>query len=306
MTLKKAFLIAAAAALALGAAAAGLVVYYPFEVFTAYRELALRRAGVRRVAAGPLMAWERNSCAPGGPCRCSALVHGLGDSALTWDKMLTDPRAGAAGTLWLAVDMPGTDGSPAPSTPDGYSIPAQARALRAALESRCPEWTVAGNSLGGWTAMRTALDWPGGVKSLVLLDAAGLSDPSGRAEESARTLARPTLETIKVFSARARYSDRPLPARAWASGLKAILDRPTRATVEALRREDLLDAKLSSLAAATTIIWGDSDGIIPEEVGRRLHGLIKGSRFELVRRCGHLPQQECPEVVARALFAAGR
>lgn len=302
---RKPFLLAAVAA-ALAAVSLGGLRLYPYELFNAWRTAGLRLSGARRVDAGPLKAWERDSCAPGAACRCVALVHGLGDSALTWDKLLRDPRARVPGLRVLAVDMPGTDGSPAPADPSGYAIPAQARALRAALEGRCPRWTVAGNSLGGWTSMTLALDWPAGVSDLVLVDPAGIADPSGRAEESARTLADPTLESLKVFSARARFDHPDLPPAAWRSALAAIKGRPTRATVLALRREDLLDRRLSALKAPTTIVWGDADGIIPPAVGERLKGLIAGARWELVPRCGHLPQQECPEPVARALFPAAR
>ena len=299
-------LVLLAVAAALASVSLGALRLYPYELVFAWREAALRLSGVRRVDAGPLKAWERDACVPGRPCRCVALVHGLGDSALTWDKLLRDPRARVPGLRVLALDMPGTDGSPAPKDPSGYAIPAQARALRAALEPACPRWTVAGNSLGGWTSMTLALDWPQGVEGLVLVDPAGVDDPSGRAEESARTLAAPTLESLKVFSARARFEDRPVPPAAWRSALAAIQGRPTRATVLALRREDLLDRRLSALKAPTTIVWGDADGIIPPAVGERLHRLIAGSRLERVPRCGHLPQQECPEPVARALFGPGR
>ena len=283
--------------------AAALFVAKPYETVVALNRLALWKSGVRRVRLdGGLFAYVKDGCVPGRPCRCVALIHGLGDSSLTWDKILLDPRADAAGLRLVAPDMPGTDGSAPPSDPSGYGIRAQARSLRSALEPRCPEWTVAGNSLGGWISLWLALDWSSGVRRLVLVDAAGLSDPSGRAEESARTLAAPTLESLKAFSRRARYMDRDLPERAWRSGLAAILRRPTRAIVSALTRDELLDARLGALRFPVTIIWGDADGVIPIEVGQRLHRLIAGSRYVPASHCGHLPQQECPEIVARALF----
>jgi pimeloyl-ACP methyl ester carboxylesterase len=273
---------------------------------TALRRAALWKGGVSRVRlADGLLAYERDGCEPGKPCRCVALIHGLGDSALTWDGMLLDPRASAPGLRLVAPDMPGADGSPVPPDPSGYAIRAQARTLRAGLEPLCPAWTVAGNSLGGWTSLWLALDWPAGVKRLALLDSAGISDPSGRAEESARALGDPTLEGIKEFSRRARYIDREAPPRAWVSALAAIEARHTHDVAHALRRDELLDDRLSELKVPATIIWGDADRIIPVEVGRRLHRLLAGSRFELVRRCGHIPQHECPGPVARALFEDG-
>jgi pimeloyl-ACP methyl ester carboxylesterase len=285
-----------------GGAAAFVVA--PFETHMALRRLALRRGGAQRVAAGSLLAYEMNACRPGAPCRCVALVHGMGDSAMTWDKTMLG--AGGAtvppeGTYLLAVDMPGTDGS-APA--EDYGIRAQARVLRAALETRCPEWTVAGNSLGGWISGWLAVDWPQGVRRLVLVNAAGLSDPSDLALEAAKLLAEPTIPEMKVFNAKAYAKPRPVPERAWPAAVASIRARPTRAILAALRREDVLDARLKDVKADTTILWGSADGVLPAEFAERFRKGVRGSRVERVPACGHLPQQECPESVSRALFGA--
>lgn len=281
--------------------------FKPFETVVALRRFALWRGGVSRVSlGGGLAGYERDACVPGAACRCVALVHGLGDSALTWDKLLLDPRASAAGLRLVAPDMPGVGGSPVPADPKDWAIRSQARTLRAALEPLCPSWTVAGNSLGGWTALWLALDWPAGVKDLVLLDAAGIKDPSGREEDAARVLAAPTLPLLKEFSRRARYRDerQGIPERAWRSALASIIGRHTFELVHGLRRDELLDARLPGLRVPATIVWGDADGVIPPAVGERMHRLLRGSRYLPVERCGHLPQQECPEVVARTLFGS--
>jgi pimeloyl-ACP methyl ester carboxylesterase len=286
------------------AAFAAVFAVAPFQTHMALRRLALRLGGVHRVAAGPLLAYELNGCRPGAACRCVALVHGMGDSAMTWDKTMLGKGGASAppeGTLLLAVDMPGTDGS-APAA--DYGIRAQARVLRAALEPRCPEWTVAGNSLGGWISGWLAVDWPEGVRRLVLVNAAGLSDPSELALKAARTLADPTVPEMKAFNARAFGKPRPVPERAWAAAVAAIRSRPTRAILEALRREDVLDARLADVKADTTIVWGSADGVLPEEFAERFRRGVRGARVERVPGCGHLPQQECPESVSRALFGA--
>jgi pimeloyl-ACP methyl ester carboxylesterase len=287
---------------ALGAAAAlGLA---PFQTVMALRRLALWRGGVQRVAAGPLLAYEKNSCRQGAPCRCVALVHGMGDSAMTWDKTMlgidgaTPPPEG---TLLLAVDMPGTDGS-APAA--DYGIRAQARVLRAALESRCPEWTVAGNSLGGWMSGWLAVDWPQGVRRLVLINAAGLNDPSDMTLQAANVLAAPTIPEMKAFNAKAYAHPRVVPERAWPAVVASIRARPTRAILAAFTLADVLDARLKDVKADTTILWGSSDGVLPAELAERFRRGVRGSRVERVANCGHLPQQECPASVSRILFGA--
>ncbi|MDP3544096.1 MAG: alpha/beta hydrolase [Elusimicrobiota bacterium] len=292
------------AGVGLSVVAGAAVFFAPLQTHMGLRRAALGLGGVRRVAAGSLLAYELNTCRPGAPCRCVALVHGMGDSAMTWDKTMLG-RGGATkppeGTLLLAVDMPGTDGS---GHAADYGIRAQARVLRAALESRCPEWTVAGNSLGGWISGWLAVDWPQGVARLVLVNAAGLSDPSELALKAARLLAEPTIPEMKAFNAKAYGRPRPVPERAWPAAVASIRARPTRAILEALRLEDVLDSRLKDVAAETVIVWGEADGILPAEFAERFRRGVRGSRVELIRGCGHLPQQECPESVSRALFGA--
>jgi pimeloyl-ACP methyl ester carboxylesterase len=291
--------------LVLSAAGAGAAaVLAPFQTHVTLRRLALWRGGVHRVVAGPLLAYELNTCRQGAPCRCVALVHGLGDSAMTWDKtMLGEDGASVppAGTLVLAVDMPGTDGSPAVSD---YGIRSQARVLRSALETRCPEWTVAGNSLGGWISGWLAVDWPQGVRRLVLVNAAGLTDPSDLAIQAAKTLAAPTVEALKLFNGRAYGHPRPVPERAWPAAVESIRSRPTRAIMAAFKLEDVLDARLKDVKADTTIIWGSEDGVLPLGFASRFGRGIRGSLVVMAPGCGHLPQQECPQSVSRALFGA--
>jgi pimeloyl-ACP methyl ester carboxylesterase len=289
----------------LAAGGAGAAIgFVPFQTHMALRRLALWRGGVHRVAVGPLLAYEKSSCRPGSPCRCVALVHGMGDSAMTWDKTMLGSDGASLppeGTLLLAVDMPGTDGS-APAA--DYGIRAQSRVLRAALETRCPEWTVAGNSLGGWISGWLAVDWPQGVRRLVLVNAAGLTDPSGLTLEAAKTLSAPTIPAMKLFNTRAFGRPRPIPERAWSVAVDSIRARPVRAIFAAFKMEDVLDARLKDVKADTTILWGSSDGVLPGEFAERFHRGLRGSRVELVPGCGHLPQQECPESVSRVLFGA--
>lgn len=300
--MKRAFVVGLAVVLVASVGAGAALVLAPFETHMALKRLALRLGGVRRVTAGPLLAYEKSSCRPGAPCRCVALVHGLGDSAMTWDKTMLGEGGAATppdGTLFLAVDMPGTDGS-APAA--DYGIRAQARILRSALETRCPEWTVAGNSLGGWISSWLAVDWPAGVKRLVLINAAGLTDGSDLALTAARVLAAPTVAAMKDFNKKAYAHPRVVPERAWPAVVASIRSRPTAAILAALKLEDTLDARLKDVKAETVIVWGEADEVLPRSFAERSRRGIRGARMDLVPACGHLPQQECPASVSRALF----
>lgn len=301
--------LAAAALLALllagGALLAAAMTLRPFRTVVTLRELALRRGGVARVKRGALAAWERDRCEPGKPCRCVALIHGMGDSALTWDKVMlglgVPPPPG--GTRLVALELPGTDGSDRPKEVEAYRVPAQAKAVRAALEPLCPSWTVAGNSLGGWISAELALQWPEGVERLVLVNAAGLNDPTGLLYQTGRILSDPTVQTLKDFVGRAKAKPpERVPERAWQEVVDSMRSRPIKETFAAFRMEDVLDRRARGIRAPTTILWGDADRVVPAEMATRMARLIPKSTLEHIPDCGHLPQQECPAPVTKALF----
>lgn len=289
--------------LAVLAGAAAVLWTRPLDVEEAVRTLRLRAAGGKRVSDGTISALVFDACRPPDPCRCVALIHGLGDSALTWDKLMRGARAYAPpppGTFVYAPELPGTGGSAAPAD---YGIRSQARILKAALEKRCPRWTVVGNSLGGWIGTWIALDWPEGVERLVLLNHAGMTDPTGKALKTAAFLAHPTGEELGAFDASARAKPRKLPLRILKMAAARIAARRTAEMVAAMRPEDALDAHVKNLKVPTLILWGESDQLIDVDAARRMAKAAPRAELRLIPACGHLPQQECPEKIADAVFA---
>jgi len=53
------------------------------------------------------------------------------------------------------------------------------------------------------------------------------------------------------------------------------------------------------------IVTGDSDRLVPSWNSKRLSRVIPGSQLEIIKNCGHLPQEEKPKefvsVVAKFL-----
>lgn len=294
------------AAAVLVAAAAYAVLFatlFPLRVHDAANRARLRLSSVRRLRAGPLSGLVRDTCRPGAPCRCAVFIHGLGDTAVTWRRLLQDEAGAAvpAGRRLLAFDMPGTEASPAPA--GGYAQPEQARLLREALSPLCPSWTVVGNSLGGWTAAELALTWPGGVERLILLSPAGLRDPSGASESTARTLAFPSVAVLKEFNRRVTHRERRIPDRAFEEMAELLKGRPVRANLEAIRDEHFLDGRLGALTMPVSVLWGESDRVIPPAQAEAFRRELPAASVTIIPACGHLPQAECPGPVRAALFA---
>jgi len=52
----------------------------------------------------------------------------------------------------------------------------------------------------------------------------------------------------------------------------------------------------------TLLIWGEEDLVFPPSVGESLHRAIKGSKFHLIQKSGHMPMWETPEEVNRIIL----
>lgn len=274
----------------------------PLRVRDAAHQVLLRWSGVREFRSGPVTGLVRDTCRPGAPCRCAALLHGLGDSAATWRSILSDDAGAPVPSGWrlYALDMPGTGASAAPAA--GYAQPEQAKLIRAALQPLCPSWTVVGNSLGGWTSGWLALEWPEGVERLILLSPAGLGDPSGASESTARALGDPGVAVLREFNKRVTHVERKVPDRAFEEMAELLKKRPVRDNLLAIRPEHFLEGKLRALTMPVSVLWGESDRVIPPSQAAAFRRELPSAAVTLIPACGHLPQTECPAPVRKALF----
>ena len=278
---------------------------FPLEIAGWESRRSLKSAGVKEwqsaqtSEAARLTGWEQNYCASSEGCECIALVHGLGDDALTWRKVLMRPA-----DKWfrhvhlIAVDLPGSGETPRPIKNEDY----RARTLGARVAdslrgvSSCKSWTIVGNSFGGWVSSWAAISWPEGIKKLVLVDSAGLKPADGEST-GAKLLSQPTEESLKEFQAKAYYSPRPLPEAVWKAAAKRAAHGNSRDVVAAQVPDDFLDTHASELRIPAILLWGAADKIVSPERGRALGALIKGAQFREAPKCGHMPQKECPEVL---------
>lgn len=268
----------------------------------------LRSVGVRRLEGENLSALVRDHCAAPGPgqkpthCGCVALVHGLGDQALSWRKQLEAPYD--APLRFYAWDLPGSGKSarlsPLEVKDGGYRVRRLARLLKLEMErpvpkdmQPCASWTVVGNSLGGWIAAWLAIDWPERVGQLVLSDSAGLSTarPALKKKHLDGTVA-----ALQDFQARAYAKPRKLTAQEWSYAAARLRKSPVAEIRAAQVPEDDLDGHLKRITQRTLILWGESDRVTPVSDAHRLRAGIRGaSQLALLPACGHLPQRECPE-----------
>lgn len=232
------------------------------------------------------------------------LVHGYSDSWRAFAPLMA--RLPASFRV-VAVSLRGHGDSDRPDA--SYAVDAfVADAVQAMDGLGVGRATVLGHSMGGFVAERLAIDHPDRVSDLVLVGAfrtlrghpagealwrdavAGLADPVDETfirafQES--TLARPV---PPAFLEAVIGESRKLPARVWRAALRAMLD-------------DDFSRDLRKIAAPTTLLWGDRDGLSLREDQDALASAIRGARLVVFRGCGHAPHWEAPDAVARAVTA---
>ena len=220
------------------------------------------------------------------------LIHGLGSSAETWAALM--PLLSKE-CLVYAPDLPGFGRTPL--APEGTNIRTHVLYLERFLDMLgYPRVTLVGNSLGGWIATRFAVEHPGRVERLYLLNSAGLRRknlPSPYVED--RIAANRSLENMLGYSL-------PVP--------KFVLDALVRNSqtpayagfIRGYDPREELDSVLADVQVPTTIIWGERDNLLSIRCAHDLHRGIANSELVLLPRVGHMPQIQAPVKVARIIM----
>jgi pimeloyl-ACP methyl ester carboxylesterase len=173
---------------------------------------------------------------------------------------------------------------------------------------------LAGNSLGGHIAWKTARDHPERVTRLILVDAAGYafepeSIPIGFrlarnplfAPLLTRILPRGTVEA----SLRDVYGD---PARVD----DALVDRYFELTLRAGNRLAVAErfrqmksgeheVQVGDVRQPTLVLWGAKDRLIPVKFGERFARELPDARLVVFDGLGHVPHEEAPAATVEAV-----
>lgn len=256
-----------------------------------------------------------------GPATPLILIHGLGDEADTWRRVL--PTLAARRRV-IALDLPGFGRSEAPR--GAHSLTTMARTVaELALGLGISQATLVGSSFGGMVAQRLALARPQQVNRLVLIGG-HLPIAGGKLPERLMLMLIPgageyLYQQLRYSQSEAYNTLKPyyynldeLPAseqeflrrRVWA---RVWSDRQQQAFFSALRwlsldsqlRGNQWRAQLTRCAIPTLLVWGEHDQIADAEGGRFMARWLPDAHFETIADSGHLPQQEQPEEVIRLI-----
>lgn len=243
------------------------------------------------------------------------LVHGLGNSIQTWRKNLD-----VLGHKFrvIALDLPGHGLSDPPRS--RFDLPASTRFLSQFMDCVGIESAhIAGNSMGGIVALELALRQPRRVRSLTLVDSAGL----GR--EIARFLRLGSVPGIGELFDRPSYK-RAVKINRWLVYDPACIEdeavrlwheykkRPgaTAATLRFLRvgvtlfgqrRRIRRLERLNEIDVPVMVLWGREDPLVPVSHALAAKEAAPKLRLHVFEQCGHWPQVEHPREFNETLTA---
>jgi len=155
-----------------------------------------------------------------------------------------------------------------------------------------------GSSMGGWLAAEIVAMCPAYVRSLILVDAAGIKPQVGEIAE--------ILMVSRDVAAKLRFYD---PAQV--PDYEAIVNRqltPEEQEMQWRNREmasrlcwkpylhnPKLPAYLRGVTTPALIVWGKQDAIIPVNCGELYQHALANATLHVIDRCGHSPGVEKPQ-----------
>jgi pimeloyl-ACP methyl ester carboxylesterase len=273
-----------------------LLLVLAFAVFAWFRPLTVLRAVGRATL---LTGGIHSHYAQVGPYRVHyyeggegpplVFVHGLGAESLNWVQAMLDLRRQFH---VYAIDLLGHGETQKPDI--AYSIEQQSEMLHQFLATQnIQSADVVGVSMGGWVALKLAVEHPDDVNRLAVADSAGLRFQTSITVKSFLPV---TPQEFTAFMAMLtpRHYYVPYPLRR--DFLNQVAEHAwiTRRIFDSfLTYQDVLDGKLGEVKAPVLVIWGKQENLIPLSVGEQMRQQLPNASLLVCADSGHLAVYEC-------------
>ena len=290
------------AALTVGGLLVGLVVgsvlwvyLRPLSVYAWMGRRTLRAVKLAEVSIDTPVGRQRAFVGGSGPV--VVLLHGAGDQAGAWSRLA--PQLVRSYTL-IVPDLAGHgDSEPrtGPIAVDRILGGAEAVIEQLAEGRRV---TIVGNSLGAWIAMLVGHRHPEWVERIVAVNGGAIKGTNAEAVVVPKTLADARAAMTQLRDA----GSPPIPDFV----LRDVVRQATRgplarfvATADTMEQWTL-DGRLGELKPPVTLLWGVSDKVMPLEYANRMLAELPSAHLVTLEKCGHVPQNECPDALLAALL----
>jgi 4,5:9,10-diseco-3-hydroxy-5,9,17-trioxoandrosta-1(10),2-diene-4-oate hydrolase len=257
-------------------------------------------AGLHYHEAGP------EGAEPGLPV---VMLHGGGPGASGWSNFGRNLGVFAGRFRTIVVDQPGFGRSDKPPVSGNYFTFAAEALARLLDEVGIDRVHLVGNSLGGGTAVRFALRYPGRAGRLVLMGPGGLSlnvfapDPTEGIKRLAEFAAPPgpSEEKLAAFLRTLVFDQRLITDELVAERYAAASDPEALAAMASLgvsffdpatAEDGLLWREAHRLRNRVLLIWGREDRVNPLDGALVALKLIRRAELHVFGGCGHWAQLE--------------
>lgn len=262
------------------------------------------------------MYYEVHGREDGPPLLC---INGFGASLYSWREFVKSGSPLTANYQVITIDLKGSGNSPKVYGND-YSTQTHADLIYEFIQEHdLRNLTLIGNSFGGALALLVTLMLtdhdPTRLKAIVLIDAGSYAD---LIPTYLKVLSWPVLGFVAAYVVpsklaacgvlRMAYYDKKKITKDQIMNYAAPLSLPgarhalwqTGAQIIPPNFPELA-GRYKDIKVPAQIIWGEHDKIISPEAARRLKKAIAHSELVWVPECGHVPQEERPEITIPAV-----
>jgi len=238
------------------------------------------------------------------------MLHGGGPGASSWSNFGTALPGFAEQFRTILIDQPGFGGSDKPEVVGNYYRHAASYVIGLLDQLGIDRVHLLGNSLGGGTAMRLALEYPDRVGRLILMGPGGLSlnlfhaDPTEGVKRLMEFNLNPTREALQAFIStmvvnqdlvtdelvEARFADATAPG-----SREAMISMGMSFYNPDTFEDGMLWREAHRLRKHTLLTWGREDRVNPLDGAMVALKLIPKAQLHVFPNCGHWAQIEAAE-----------
>jgi len=241
------------------------------------------------------------------------LIHGTSSSLHTWDSLVSLLLIPPHKRI-IRLDLPAF-GLTGPNPENKYTSVYYTHFLDSFLNKlSIKKCILGGNSLGGAIAWQYTVAYPHKISKLILIDPAGYPRKNEKGSLGFKIANIPIINNLLLFITPKFLVKKSLETVFYNNSL---ITEPTitryhemllregnrRAALSLFQNKRPLDASaIKSITAPTLILWGEQDQLISVEDAYLFQKDIKNNFLVILQKVGHIPMEESPHAVAKAIL----